>query len=110
MLYLYLLTLRTQWSLLFNAMRNEGKVKARKFILSCQILIRTVEEVGQKFSHVMLPHMDRQHAKVHHMSRILRYHFYHIGKHAAVQVFCYASQLFITVYCYRVHKNKTKIN
>ena len=35
---------------------------------------------------------------------------HNIGRHAVVQFFCCAGQWYITVYCYQVHKIKTKIN
>ena len=34
----------------FNSMQDEGTVKARWLILSCQTLMMTVPKVGQKFS------------------------------------------------------------
>ena len=69
---------KNTWPLLFKMKplnmlsRPESVVKAGKFTLSCQtFMIAVVPKVGQKFRHVMPPHMDWQHTKVHHMKRIL---------------------------------------
>ena len=111
MLLLSFLTIRTQWPChghccstqsemesINMLLRSESKVKARRLILSCQNLIMTKISAA---SHVLTAYKGVPYGKNFKID---------IGRHAVVQFFCCAGQWYISIYFYKVHKIKTKIN